>query len=65
MIRKLLHLTMLLWYYTAFPQQQPFHDTQGKLEISNAGQTTYTLPIALPPSLKNTSPLINIVYQSG
>jgi len=56
---------MLLWYYTAFPQQQPFHDTQGKLEISNTGAATYTLPIARPPSLKNTGPLINIVYQSG
>ncbi|HRB73127.1 MAG TPA: SpvB/TcaC N-terminal domain-containing protein, partial [Flavobacterium sp.] len=64
-MRKLLHFAMLLWYYTAFPQQQPFHDTQGKLEISNTGAATYTLPIARPPSLKNTGPLINIVYQSG
>ncbi|THF51088.1 hypothetical protein E6C50_04715, partial [Flavobacterium supellecticarium] len=63
MIRRLLLLWTLI--YAILVSAQHFHDTQGKLEISNAGQTTYTLPIALPPSLKNTSPLINIVYQSG
>jgi RHS repeat-associated protein len=44
---------------------QNYHDTQGKLEISNAGQATYTLPIAMPPSLKNVGPVINLTYASG
>lgn len=44
---------------------QSFHDTQGKLEISNSGQSTYTLPIAMPPSIKDVGPIINLVYVSG
>lgn len=42
-----------------------YHDTQGKFEISNNGQATYTLPIALPPSIQNVGPTINLVYSSG
>ncbi|MPT33674.1 MAG: hypothetical protein E2604_00955, partial [Flavobacterium sp.] len=63
MMRRLLLLWTLI--YSILVPAQHFHDTQGKLEISNAGQATYTLPIAMPPSLKNTGPVINIVYQSG
>ena len=44
---------------------QNFHDTQGKLEISSNGQSTYTLPIQLPPSIQNVGPTINLVYASG
>jgi RHS repeat-associated protein len=47
------------------PGQEYYHDTQGKLEISNSGQATYTLPIALPPSISNVGPTINLVYLSG
>uniref|UniRef100_UPI0026118A69 FG-GAP-like repeat-containing protein n=1 Tax=Flavobacterium sp. TaxID=239 RepID=UPI0026118A69 len=65
-MKRAIQLTMFLWYAIVFSQQQqPFHDTQGKLEITNSGQATYTLPIAMPPSLKNTGPVINLVYQSG
>ncbi len=32
-----------------------FQDTKGALEISGSGQATYTLPIALPPSVKNVA----------
>lgn len=44
---------------------QEYHDTQGKLEISSSGQATYTLPIALPPSISNVGATINITYASG
>lgn len=44
---------------------QNFQDTQGKLEISNTGQASYTLPIAMPPSINNVGPVINLVYVSG
>ncbi|MBC7655418.1 MAG: hypothetical protein H7098_13210 [Oligoflexus sp.] len=42
-----------------------YHDTQGKLEISNSGQAVYTLPIALPPSISSVGPTINLMYSSG
>jgi RHS repeat-associated protein len=54
---------MLFLANTLFSQN--FHDTQGKLEISSAGQATYTLPIAMPPSLQNVGPIINLTYASG
>ncbi|MBC8883870.1 hypothetical protein H9X57_12490 [Flavobacterium piscinae] len=44
---------------------QNYHDTQGKLEISNSGQSVYTVPIALPPSIQEVGPTINLVYSSG
>jgi hypothetical protein len=44
---------------------QNFHDTQGKLEVANSGQATYTLPIAMPPSIQDVGPVINLVYASG
>ena len=44
---------------------QNFHDTQGKLEITNNGQASYTLPVAMPPSIKDVGPVINLVYASG
>lgn len=47
------------------PLSPGYHDTQGKFEISNNGQATYTLPIALPPSIQSVGPTINLVYSSG
>lgn len=47
------------------PSTPGYHDTQGKFEISNNGQATYTLPIALPPSIQSVGPTINLVYSSG
>jgi RHS repeat-associated protein len=46
-------------------QSQSFHDTQGKLEISGSGQAAYTLPIAMPPSIQDVGPVINLTYASG
>ena len=40
-------------------------DTQGELNISNSGNSTYKLPIALPPSIQNLGPTINLIYSSG
>lgn len=48
-----------------FAEAQNFTDTHGELNISNSGTANYTLPIALPPSLKNTAPTINLTYSSG
>lgn len=47
------------------PATPGYHDTQGKLEISNSGHVNYILPIALPPSIHNVGPTINLVYSSG
>ncbi len=44
---------------------QEFHDTQGKLEIANSGQANFTLPIAMPSSIKDVGPIINLTYTSG
>lgn len=44
---------------------QSFHDTQGKLEITNSGQSTFTVPIAMPPSIMDVGPVINLQYSSG
>ena len=50
---------------TMYSQDIPFQDTKGALEVSSGGQASYTLPIALPPSIKNVAPSINLVYNSG
>ena len=42
-----------------------FTDTKGELSIGDSGQASYNLPIALPPSLKNVAPVINLTYSSG
>jgi RHS repeat-associated protein len=60
-----LRLLATILFVTNTLLSQNYHDTQGKLDISNAGQATYTLPIALPPSIKNVGPVINLVYASG
>ncbi|ATL75972.1 type IV secretion protein Rhs [Chryseobacterium piperi] len=50
---------------TTAPDGQSFHDTQGNIEVSEAGQLQFTLPIALPPGIKSVAPQINLVYASG
>ena len=50
---------------TFLANAQNFHDTQGKLEISGSGQSVYTLPIAMPPSMQDVGPVINLTYSSG
>ncbi|AZA90576.1 Cell wall-associated polypeptide CWBP200 [Chryseobacterium nakagawai] len=48
---------------TSSPQK--FHDTKGNIEVTQAGQLQYTLPIDLPPGVKNTAPNMSLVYVSG
>jgi hypothetical protein len=58
-------LIIIICNFLATAQTIPFQDTKGSLEISNSGQANYTIPIALPPSLKNVAPKIDLVYSSG
>ncbi|WP_294274668.1 colicin E3/pyocin S6 family cytotoxin [uncultured Chryseobacterium sp.] len=46
-------------------QDQKFHDTKGNIDVNGAGQLQFTLPIALPPGIKNVAPQINLTYTSG
>lgn len=63
---KNLYTTILfLFIISVNAQTNYYHDTQGKLEISNSGQATFSLPIALPASIGGVGPTINLVYQSG
>ena len=55
----------ILVIITHFSFSQNFTDTKGDLQISASGTAVYTLPIATPPSIKNTAPIINLVYSSG
>ncbi len=56
---------LLILFLGQILQSQNFTDTKGELQISNSGQATYNLPIALPPSIKNVAPTINLTYTSG
>ncbi|MCL9804605.1 hypothetical protein NAT51_03670 [Flavobacterium amniphilum] len=60
-----LKILLIMALFTNVLFSQNFHDTQGKLDISNNGQANFTLPIALPPSIKEVGPNINLVYTSG
>ncbi len=60
-----IRIAILLVCIANLVYSQSYHDTQGKLEISNSGQATYTLPIALPPSISSVGPTINLAYASG
>lgn len=57
--------TILTFFFIQLLFSQNFHDTQGKLDVSSGGQAVYTLPIALPPSIKSVGPTINLTYASG
>ena len=58
-------IVLLVFFVLNIANSQNFTDTKGKLQISDSGQASYTLPIAMPPSIKNFAPLINLVYSSG
>ena len=67
----LTYITFLL-SILCFSQRPPvgsinpvYHDTQGKLDISSNGQASYTIPIAVPPSIQSVGPTINLSYSSG
>ncbi|MCQ9636451.1 FG-GAP-like repeat-containing protein [Chryseobacterium sp. WG23] len=50
---------------TSAPAGQSFHDTKGEIEVNGAGQLLFTLPVALPPGIKNVAPQISLAYTSG
>lgn len=58
-------LTNILFAQLGEPVTPSFHDTQGKLDITSSGQASFVLPIALPPSIQDVGPTINLVYASG
>ncbi|MDY0989668.1 RHS repeat-associated core domain-containing protein [Flavobacterium sp. CFBP9031] len=55
----------VIFLFSVFSFGQNFSDTKGELQISSSGTAVYTLPIAVPPSIKNVAPIINLVYSSG
>ena len=61
--RLLYYLSLLLFPISAIAQN--FTDTKGELQIAASGSATYTLPVAIPPSIKNVAPVINLTYASG
>ena len=50
---------------TTAPLGQSFHDTNGNIDVNGAGQLQFTLPISLPPGVKNVAPQVNLTYISG
>ncbi|REC69762.1 RHS repeat-associated core domain-containing protein [Chryseobacterium rhizosphaerae] len=67
--RKLLSSFVLFFismmYFAQTTPTQKFHDTKGNIEVNGAGQLQFTLPIALPPGIKNAAPQVNLVYNNG
>ncbi|QSB25550.1 RHS repeat-associated core domain-containing protein [Flavobacterium sp. CLA17] len=55
----------ILLLSASFVFSQNFTDTKGELQISASGTASYTLPIAIPPSIKGVAPIINLNYSSG
>lgn len=55
-------ISILCFSQTPTPK---FHDTKGNIDVTGAGQLQYTLPVDLPPGIKNVAPSINLVYVSG
>lgn len=60
-----LRLILTFVFITNLIFAQNYHDSNGKLEISNGGQANYTIPIAMPPSINSIGPTINLSYSSG
>lgn len=56
---------LLALFFNCLLFSQNFHDTQGTLEVSGSGQATFTVPIAMPASIGDVGPVINLVYASG
>ena len=50
---------------TTSPQGTSFHDTQGSIDVNGGGQLQFTLPITLPPGIKNVAPQVSLAYTSG
>ena len=62
---KKIYLSLFLFSFFQLIIAQNFTDTKGELQISSSGSATYNLPIAIPPSIMNVAPVINLTYSSG
>ncbi|MDP5202034.1 RHS repeat-associated core domain-containing protein [Flavobacterium sp. DG2-3] len=62
-MKQIYYFIIFLFSVSSFSQN--FADTKGELQISSSGTAVYTLPIAVPPSIKSVAPAINLVYSSG
>ncbi|QCX53038.1 RHS repeat-associated core domain-containing protein [Elizabethkingia sp. JS20170427COW] len=60
-MKKIYFFLLSLFYFSLFSQNN-FHDTQGSIDINEAGQLQFTLPIALPPGVKSVAPQVNLIY---
>ncbi|PTT36042.1 type IV secretion protein Rhs, partial [Chryseobacterium sp. HMWF028] len=59
--------SLILSFVSVFALSQTtpkFHDTEGNIEVTRGGELQFSLPIDLPPGIKNVSPKINLVYTS-
>lgn len=63
--RKFILLFLLVGGLKVGYSQSNFHETEGALEVSSSGQAVYKVPIALPPTVQNFAPKIDLQYQSG
>lgn len=50
---------------TTAPSGQSFHDTKGGVNVNSSGQLQYTLPLSLPPGVKDIAPNLDLNYLSG
>ena len=57
--------SIILLFFTIVAKAQNFQDTKGELSIANSGSASYTIPIAMPPSINGVAPVINLNYSSG
>ncbi|WP_082129105.1 RHS repeat-associated core domain-containing protein [Chryseobacterium gallinarum] len=54
----------VLSFISVLCSSQSFHDTKGNIDVNKAGQLQFTLPIDVPPGVKNVTPEISLVYNS-
>ncbi|WP_294300134.1 SpvB/TcaC N-terminal domain-containing protein [uncultured Chryseobacterium sp.] len=64
-MKNFIKLFICLFAFSSLYSQDNFHDTQGKIEINAGGQLQYTLPVELPPAVKNVSPNVSLIYLSN
>lgn len=60
-----IRLLLILMVLTNATFAQNFHDTKGNIDVNGAGQLQFSLPIALPPGVKEVAPQLNLVYSSS
>ena len=66
--RRKLFSSIILFFILGFSQTisgQSFHDTKGVVNVTSSGQLQYTLPIVLPPGIKDVAPNMDMTYLSG